>query len=177
MPTMQIILSGVGGQGLMLAGNLLGRAAVEFSGLQAVMTSVYGVETRGTFTKSDVLISSEEITFPEVLAADVVVALDEIAYKRYVANLAPGVLLIFDDNIPEQPSQAIQESYPISSTAKELGNLAVANVVALGILAAKTKVVSGEALQNALRQEFASRPNLIELNLKALARGEELALQ
>ena len=167
----QIIFSGVGGQGLMLAGNIMGRAAVEFQGLNAVMTSVYGVETRGTFTKSDLIISPEQIAFPEVQQPDVVIALDAIAYNRYVASLPENCLLIYDSAIAPGESPAKQLSYPIAEKAKELGNPAVANVISLGILVGLTQLMDVEAMQQAISNEFSNRANIAELNLKAFASG------
>ena len=81
--TWEIVLSGVGGQGLLSIGNLLGEAASIFGGKKATMTASYGVETRGTFTKSDVIISDEEIDFPEVLNPDIVLCLAQVSYDRY----------------------------------------------------------------------------------------------
>ena len=78
--TWEIVLSGVGGQGLLSIGNLLGEAASIFGGKKATMTASYGVETRGTFTKSDVIISDEEIDFPEVLNPDIVLCLAQMSY-------------------------------------------------------------------------------------------------
>lgn len=80
--TWEIVLSGVGGQGLLSIGNLLGEAASIFGGKKATMTASYGVETRGTFTKSDVIISNEEIDFPEVLNPDIVLCLAQVSTLR-----------------------------------------------------------------------------------------------
>ena len=166
----EIVLGGVGGQGLMIAGNLLGRAAVEQEGRQAVMTSVFGVETRGTFTKSDVIISNQPIFHPEALHPDVVIALDVAAYQRYV-GLGEETLLIYDDKFPSEESKARQKGYPIGALAREVGNPAVANVVALGILIKETGVVAAESVIAAIRDEFAERENVINMNLKALQAG------
>jgi len=173
--TWQIIFSGVGGQGLVLAGNLLGRAAVEYEGKNAVMTSAYGVETRGTFTKSDVIISKEEIYYPEVERPDIIIALDSIAYQRYQAIGEDETLLVYDSNIASLSGKEGQVGFPISQIASEVGNPAVANVVSLGILIGLCSVVSEASASEAIRSEFQARPRLIETNLRALMEGLRVA--
>ena len=171
MSSLQIIFSGVGGQGLMVAGNILGRAAVEKMGLYAAMSSAYGVETRGTFTKSDIIISEAEIDFPEALDPDVVLALDPIAYQRYASSLSASSLLVVDTAFAGLSTRANQLAFPIAALAKEAGNAASANVVALGLLLGLTEVVSYAALQGSIASEFAGRTSIIAINLKALDAG------
>ncbi|MDR2713848.1 MAG: 2-oxoacid:acceptor oxidoreductase family protein [Clostridiales bacterium] len=173
--TWQVIFSGVGGQGLMLAGKLLGAAATGYEGKNAVMTSAYGVETRGTFAKSDVTVSDEEIDYPEVLQADVVIALAPVAYKKYADTLTEGVILLYDDAIEPMPSKARQISFPITKIAKEAGNSSMVNIVALGVLVKLTGIVAEQSVENAIRQEFLKQEKLAELNLKALHGGLEAA--
>ena len=149
----------------MLSGNLLGTAATVYEGKNAAMTSAFGVETRGTFAKSDVIVSDEEIDFPEVLKADVVIALDMIAYKRYVESLGEESLLIYDESFNRMPGKAKQSAFPIFQIAKDTGNPSAANIAALGILLKLTGLVSEEAVRNAIRDEFGGRERLAELNL------------
>ena len=163
--TWQVILSGVGGQGLMMAGNLLGKAAVLFEGKNAAMVTAYGVESRGTFTKSDVIISELEIDFPEVLDADAVIALDVVAYKRYAESLHERALLIYDDKIKHLPSKAKQEAYPISRIARENGNPSSVNIVALAILTKLTGLVDEGSVRNAITEEFRGKPSFAEQNI------------
>ncbi|MCL2564958.1 MAG: 2-oxoacid:acceptor oxidoreductase family protein [Defluviitaleaceae bacterium] len=165
MKAWQIILSGVGGQGLMLSGNLLGSAATVYEGKKAAMTSAFGVETRGTFAKSDVIVSDSEIDFPEVLKADVVIALDMIAYKKYADSLGEGSLLIYDESFEHIDCKAKQSAFPIFKIAKDKGNPAAANIAALGILVKLTGLVSEEAVRSAIRDEFGTRERLVDLNL------------
>ncbi|MCL2496643.1 MAG: 2-oxoacid:acceptor oxidoreductase family protein [Clostridiales bacterium] len=173
--TWQIIFSGVGGQGLMLAGKLLGAAATGYEGKNAVMTSVYGVETRGTFAKSDVIVSGEEIDYPEVLKADVVIALAPVAYRKYADSLGEGAILLYDDAIEPMETKAVQIGFPIAKIAKEAGNSSMVNVVALGALVKLTGIVSEQAVQSAVREEFQGKARLMELNLKALHGGLKAA--
>ena len=171
--TWQVIFSGVGGQGLMLAGKLLGDAATGFEGKNAVMTSVYGVESRGTFAKSDVIVSSEEIDYPEALCPDVVIALAAVAYNKYAPSLGKDALLIYDDSIDSLPSQARQICLPMAKIAKEADNLSGINLVALGALVKMTGIVGEASVVSAINDEFKAKEKLAILNLKAFNRGLE----
>jgi len=165
MKTWQIIFSGVGGQGLMLSGNLLGTAATVYEGKKAVMTSAFGVETRGTFAKSDCIVSDSEIDFPEVIKADVVIALDMIAYKRYADSLDDEAILIYDECFDMLPSKAKQLAYPIFKIAKDAEAPTAANIAALGLLVKLTGLVSEESVRAAIKDEFGGKERLLGLNL------------
>jgi 2-oxoglutarate ferredoxin oxidoreductase subunit gamma len=169
--TWQVIFSGVGGQGLMLSGKLLGDTATGYEGKNAVMTSAYGVESRGTFAKSDVIVSSEEIDYPEVLEADVVIALAAVAYNKYAPSLGKGALLLYDDSIDPLPSQARQICLPLAKIAKEVNNPSGINLVALGALVKLTGIVSEASVASAIQDEFKGKEKLAELNLKAFYAG------
>jgi 2-oxoglutarate ferredoxin oxidoreductase subunit gamma len=173
----QIILSGVGGQGLMLAGKLLGDAATGYEGKNAVMTSAFGVEMRGTFAKSDVIVSSEEIDYPEVRQADVVIALAPLAYKRYAPSLGEDALLLYDDACEALPSKARQIGFPIAKIAKQAGSPSGLNIVALGLLVKLTGVVEESSALSAIREEFKGKEKLAELNCKAFQAGLEAGLE
>lgn len=172
----EIILSGVGGQGLIVSGSILGEAATIYENKNATLTSSYGTETRGTFTKSDIIISDGDIYYPEVMKEDTVLALAQVAYNRYVGNLDEEAMLIYDSGLVEEvkESKAKQFGFPITDIARELGNSAVANIVALGIIVRLTGVVSPKAVIKAIEDRFAKKPKVVELNVKAFNRGMEL---
>ncbi|MCL1872915.1 MAG: 2-oxoacid:acceptor oxidoreductase family protein [Clostridiales bacterium] len=169
--TWQVIFSGVGGQGLMLAGTLLGSAATGYEGKNAVMTSAYGVESRGTFAKSDCIVSTQEIDYLEVMAADAVIALAPVAYQKYVDSLGEDTLLIYDDAIETLPSKARQLAFPIAKIAKDVGNISSSNIVALGILVKITALVKEHSVVKAIIEEFWGKEKLINLNLEAFKAG------
>ncbi|MBA1335299.1 MAG: 2-oxoglutarate/2-oxoacid ferredoxin oxidoreductase, gamma subunit [Firmicutes bacterium] len=172
----EIILSGVGGQGLIVSGSILGEAATIYENKNATLTSSYGTETRGTFTKSDIIISDGDIYYPEVMKEDAVLALAQVAYNRYVGSLDEEAVLIYDSGLVEdvKASRAKQLGFPITDIARELGNPAVANIVALGIIVKLTGVVSPEAVVKAIEGRFIKKPRVVELNTKAFNRGMEL---
>ncbi len=173
----EIILSGVGGQGLILGGSILGEAATVYGDAKATLTSSYGVETRGTFTKSDIIISKREIYFPEVMKADVVLALAQAAYDRYAGKLDPDCLLVFDSGTvtAAQNVQASQYGHPFNRLALELGNPAIANIIAIGTIVGLTQAVAREAFYQALEARFSEKPKAAELNRRAFDKGLELA--
>lgn len=172
----EIILSGVGGQGLIAGGSVLGEAATIFENKNATLTSSYGVETRGTFSKSDVIISDEDIYYPEVISPDIILALAPVAYNKYVKEFNEDSTLIYDsDSILEPKERKNQYGYPITSIARNLGHVAVANTIALGIIVKKTGVVSKESIFKALEENFGNKPDVLKLNIRAFKKGLEIA--
>ena len=170
----EIRLAGEGGQGLILAGLILAEAAVMYDHKNACQTQSYGPEARGGASKSEVVISTEEIDYPKVIAADVLLAMSQEACDKYYHDLKKDGLLIVDSvNVQRVPtSKAIR--VPITKIAEEAtGRSITANVVGLGVLAGLSGVVSREALEAAVA-ERAPR-GTTDLNLKALAAGFEAA--
>ena len=173
--TWEIIFAGVGGQGLVSCGNILGEAA-SFDGLNAVMTTTYGVETRGTFAKSDLIVSDETIDYPEVRHPDIILALAQVAYQKYAPSASADTLLIYDqDAITPTESLARQIGYPILATAHAMGNPSSANILSLGIILGETNLMDAECLRKAIRKRFNSNPKAVEKNDTMLNKGIEMA--
>ena len=170
----EIRLAGEGGQGMILAGIILAEAAAMYDDKYAVQTQSYGPEARGGASKAEVIIDSGEIDYPEVINADVLVALSQEACDKYAANLKKDGLLIVDaEKVGRVPfSSAVK--VPITRLALEAtGKTITANVVALGLLVGLTGVVSREALEKAV---VARAPKGTEqFNRVALERGFEAA--
>ena len=172
----EIRLAGEGGQGMILAGIILAEAAAIYDQKNAVQTQSYGPESRGGASKAEVIISHGEIDYPEVIAADVLVALSQEACDKYASNLKKDGLLIVDsDKVGRVPvSHAFK--IPITRMAIEsTGNAITANVVALGVLVGLTGVVSRQAIEQAVTQRAPKGTE--ELNLAALNTGFGLAAQ
>ncbi|HZJ99754.1 MAG TPA: 2-oxoacid:acceptor oxidoreductase family protein [Tissierellaceae bacterium] len=168
----EIVFSGVGGQGLLLNGNILGKAATIIEKKQAVMRPSYGSETRGTFTKCDLIISEEYIDFPEVTSADVVVALAQVAYDKYVETMKEDSIILYNNNqVKESQSKAKQYGIRMEDIALEAKNQNGVNMVALGALIAKTKCVKPESVKNMLAKQFEGKDEIIKKNEKAFDLG------
>jgi 2-oxoglutarate ferredoxin oxidoreductase subunit gamma len=166
----QVRFSGEGGQGVILAGVLLADAACA-EGLQAVHTQSYGPEARGGACKSEVVLSTEPIAFPEVDQPDVVICLSSEAMRKYPA--APdGIRLVEEraclDNTPAEHDLVL----PMIKVAVEAGGELAVNVVALGALAGLTGIASREALLAGLRRRV--RSESLPLNERALDAGLRL---
>ncbi|MGE5678236.1 MAG: 2-oxoacid:acceptor oxidoreductase family protein [Pseudomonadota bacterium] len=172
----QIVLSGVGGQGLISCGCLIGEAAVLYEGKYATLSSSYGVETRGTFTKSDVMISDSEIFYPEVLEEDIVLSLAAVAYDRYVPKLEAGALLFYDSGMVEnrRESKAEQFGFAFTDMARELGSATAANIIALGAITGLTRILKPESIIKAIENTYKEKPKVMELNIRAFQKGLEL---
>lgn len=165
MKRFEIIFAGVGGQGLLLSANLLGKTATILEKNRAVMSCTYGSETRGTFTKADLIISGEDIDFPEVLKADAVVALAQVAYDKYYAGMKKGSVIIYDScTVQERPSAATQIGLPLSDIAANGGNKGSLNIAALGALIAATGCAKPENILVSLAEQFKGKEKVISIN-------------
>ncbi|MDI7274531.1 MAG: 2-oxoacid:acceptor oxidoreductase family protein [Anaerolineae bacterium] len=171
----EVRLAGEGGQGLILAGVILAEAAAVYDGLHATQTQSYGPEARGGASKSEVVISDEEIDYPKVIEADLLLAMSQEACDRYVSNLQRDGLLIVDStHVTRLPLDRRAIEAPITRLAEEAtGRRITANVVALGVLVGLSGVVSRQAIQSAVRERAPKGTE--EVNLKALAAGLDWA--
>jgi len=169
----EIQLAGFGGQGIITAGFILGRAAAIYDRKEAVFTQSYGPEARGGACAAEVVISDGPIDYPLVTRPDLVVCMSQEAYNKYGVALADGAELIVDSDLVEAGSNGIQR-LPAMRLATDLGNRMAANVVMLGFLICVTGIVSREALEKSVRETV--RPRLLELNLRALSTGFEYGL-
>jgi len=171
----EIRLAGEGGQGMILAGIILAEAAAIYDGKNAVQTQSYGPEARGGASRAEVVIADGEIDHPEVLEADVLVALSQEAFQKYCTIVkADGLLIVDSDEIKAAPDRAIK--IPISKLAIETtGKAITANTVALGILVGLTGIVSPEAIEKAVAARAPKGTE--EMNRKALAAGFQAAEQ
>lgn len=174
MEKYEIRLSGSGGQGLLLGGIILAEAAVN-EGKNAIQTQSYGPEARGGASKSEVIISSEEIDFPKVRNCDILLSLTQKAYDQYSTGLKEDGILIVDSSVRAEKSGDIKMySVPILDAALNvLGKPMVTNIVALGVLVEITKVITKESLEQAVLGRVPKGTE--ELNRKALSLGYEIA--
>lgn len=171
----EITISGVGGQGSVTCGNLIAKGAAIHDHKKATLSSEYGVETRGTFAKSDVIISDDEIYFPDVTEPNLIICLHEKAYERYSGHMDPKAIMIYNsDVIQANEAYADQEKgIPITQLAKELGNPAVINILTMGIIVGYTNCISVEAAKQSIRLFFEGKEKLIDLNFRAFDLGVE----
>jgi 2-oxoglutarate ferredoxin oxidoreductase subunit gamma len=171
-----IILSGSGGQGVILAGTLLAEAAGVLEGREVVQTQAYGIQARGGASRSSVIISDSRIKFHEVLRPDVLLCLSQPAYDRYALDLREGGLLIIDRDVVHADDARPDVNVialPFIAEAEKLKRRIVANVMALGALAVLAGVVKPESLAKALSCHLPGRN--VPLALEALKVGVSMA--
>ena len=165
-------ICGFGGQGVVLAGFIIGQAATVHQGLNAVFTQDYGPEARGGSTKADVIISDEPVNYPYLEEPTVLVALSQAAYEKYIADTPAEALVIIDEDLvtPNESNGGPPPLLmPARQTAEDLGRVAVANVVMLGFLAGATDIVSPEAMKESVLSSVP--PGTEKLNTTAFERG------
>jgi 2-oxoglutarate ferredoxin oxidoreductase subunit gamma len=171
----QIRFGGFGGQGVVLAGTILGYAAIR-DGKWVSGSNSYGAQARGGSATSEVVISTEPITFPHVILSDIFIVLSQSAYNSFITDVAEqGALVIYDDLMvkPQEVGGAQQVAVPATSTAiHELQSKQVANMVILGASMAITGVVTKQALISSISENVAER--FKESNIKALQVGYDL---
>jgi 2-oxoglutarate ferredoxin oxidoreductase subunit gamma len=168
----EVRLGGFGGQGIVLAGYLLGKAAALYDGKEAVFTQSYGPEARGGACAAELIIGDEPIDYPMVSNPKLLMLMSQEAFKKYGSAVAEGAQIVVDADLVEGATEKDWLGHiPATRIAEELGNRMVANVIMLGFLCATTGVVSREALEESIRTTV--RPALVDLNIQAFARGFE----
>jgi 2-oxoglutarate ferredoxin oxidoreductase subunit gamma len=166
----EIRLAGAGGQGLILAGVILAEAAATCNDKHVAQTQSYGAEARGGASKAEVVVSDEEIDYPKVVEADLLLAMSQEACDRYWCDLKEGGILIVDTvNVERVPARRAH-LVPITQVAEDAtGRRITANMVALGLIAGLTDVVSRKAIETAVAKRAPEGTR--ELNARALRAG------
>lgn len=171
----EIRLSGSGGQGLILAGIILARAAV-IDKHKVTQTQSYGPESRGGYSRADVIISDREIYFPEATNFNCLLALTQEACDKYLFDLRDTGILVIDTTFVKNLALAADNTYelPFTEIAQEqLGSAISTNVLSLAFLVKVTGIVSESALETSLRESV--KPAFVDLNIKAMKLGFKLA--
>ena len=172
MRVTEIRIAGFGGQGVVLATIILGKAASIFEKGHATMTQSFGPEARGGASSAQLVLSDSPIFYPYVSRVDLLVAMSQEAYTRFLPELKPeGVLLVEQDlvRLSDLPSGLRAYGVPATRLAEELGKRLVLNVVMVGFLAAVTGLFDPDALRRAVADSVP--PASKELNLQAYERG------
>jgi Pyruvate/2-oxoacid:ferredoxin oxidoreductase gamma subunit len=172
----EILCAGFGGQGIMFLGKLLAEAGL-LAGRHVTWMPSYGAEVRGGTAYSMVKVSKTEIASPIVKNPDVLIVMNKPSLLKYEGNVRPGGLILSNrsliDILPKR-KDVRRVTIPMTDIAFKLGNVRCANMIALGALLKRSKMLSLRyglaALKNALR----SKEELFALNKKALERGHRL---
>ncbi|TAM43320.1 2-oxoacid:ferredoxin oxidoreductase subunit gamma [bacterium] len=174
--TERIIIAGSGGQGVMLLGKVLAHAAMA-EGKCVTWLPAYGPEVRGGTSHCMVTISDVEIGSPYINEADTLIILNNPSLKRFSGRLKDKGLLVLNSSLAEGfPDKRVQVSqFPFTDIAVKLGNIKVANMVALGCYLRQKQTVKIKKMLEVFRlMSTAGRNDILEVNKKALQEGAEL---
>ena len=173
---MEIRIGGTGGQGLILSAKMLADALAS-GGRRVAQSQTYEPTSRGGFCNSDLVVSDGEVDFPLATEVDYLVLLDRLAVKPSWPLLKAGALVIADTRLcPDLPQGDYRGHHlPLTRTAIELGSERVANIVALGALAALAGICERKVIEQAVRAE--TPKSFLDINMDALAAGYRLGTQ
>ncbi len=177
MQLTEIRVAGFGGQGVMLSAHIIGKAAAVYQGAYATMTQSFGPEARGGAASAQVILSDKPILYPYVTRPDVLIAMSQEAYSRFLPELKPGGLLLVESDlvrVSDLPAGIRVHSIPATRLAEELGRRMVLNVVMVGFFGAITALLEPDALRKAVIDSVP--PATRDLNVRAFEKGFEYGL-
>ena len=168
----EIRICGFGGQGVILAGFIIGKAASVFQNYQAVQSQSYGPEARGGAARSEVIISDEKIGYPRPLGVDVLLAMSQESFDSYRGDIRDDTIIVVDPDLIRNHDIG-RPLYKVHALkiAEELGNKIVTNIVMVGAFTSVSGILKPEAVKEAVIDSVPKR--FTELNIKAFERGIE----
>ncbi|BDG07462.1 2-oxoacid:acceptor oxidoreductase family protein [Anaeromyxobacter paludicola] len=168
----EIKIGGLGGQGVILGGIIIGKAAALFDDKHSCLTQAFGPEARGSACSAQVVVDTSPILYPYVHRPHLMVAMSQDAFVKFSPELRPdGTLLIEEDLVKPAGLPPTVKVYAVPATriAEELGKKMVLNIVMVGFFTAVTGLVSEQAAREAVKDSVP--PATVELNMKAFDRG------
>jgi 2-oxoglutarate ferredoxin oxidoreductase subunit gamma len=170
----EIKIGGFGGQGVILSGYIIGRAAAIFDNKHSTMIQSFGPEARGSACSAEIIVASEPIDYPYINSPSIMIVMSQEAYTKFSPELAPEGILITEEElvIPVNLRKDIKHfSIPATRIAEELGRKIVVNIIMMGFMSAVVNLIDKEAMRKAV--EVSVPKGTEELNLKAFDRGYE----
>lgn len=172
MSRTEIKIGGFGGQGVILSGYIVGRAAAIYDNKYATMIQSFGPEARGSSCSAQVIVSDEMIAYPYLTSPQMMVLMSQEAFTKFSPELTPGGLLLTEEELVSVRTlrpDVRHFSIPATRFAEELGKKMVLNIVMMGFFAAMTDLIDPEAMRKAV--EVSVPKGTEELNLRAFAQG------
>ena len=175
-----VFIAGYGGQGVLLAGNLLSYAAIH-EGCNVSFFPAYGVEKRGGAAMCTVIIADGDTGSPVVGHPSVAIMLNQLSFDKYAGKVKPGGFCIDNSSLVEAEEDALPGvnliRIPMNQIAVELGDARMVNMVACGAYAAVSGALTQQSLHEALKKTLPERNHkFIPANISALETGAKLAL-
>jgi 2-oxoglutarate ferredoxin oxidoreductase subunit gamma len=171
-----VIMAGFGGQGILLIGKMLAYAGMH-EGKEVSWLPSYGPEMRGGTCNCTVVVSDKPVGSPVIRSPRAVVAMNLPSLEKFEPDIRPGGLLLINSSLIDRGAERDDLTVievPANEMATELGNPRGANMVALGAYLGATDAVSLEEIEKVIRETFAAKPAVIEVNIEALHKGYEL---
>ncbi len=170
----EVRLAGFGGQGIILAGYIVGKAAALYDDREAILTQAYGPEARGGACSAELVLDDVPIDYAMLNTPSILVLMSQEAYEKFGKHAEPQTTVIVESDLVEG-APAEWPGIPATRIAEELGTRISANIVMLGFLTAVTRLLSHEAMEESITTSVPART--VELNLRAFAKGYEFGLQ
>lgn len=179
MTEKSILIAGFGGQGILLAGEVLANALM-LDGKDVTWYPSYGAEMRGGTVNCEIVASETEVSAVNKKEADFIIALNQLSFDKFLPKLKQGGWIIANSSLVKEIKSRLDVNYlfaPITALANEIGEIRITNIISLGLLAKISHLTSIETLHKALENILPEhRKNLLPLNLKALEAGFSYAL-
>jgi len=171
----EIIVTGFGGQGIILAGKILGMSASLGDKKESTLVQAYGPESRGGACNAQVIISDAPIHYPYVNRPQILIAMSQAGYDKFAPALEPESVLLVDQDLVN-PENAVCDHFAIPATrmAENLGNKMMANIIMIGFCTAITEAVSSAAAQATIAQSVPKGTE--ERNIEAFTKGFDYGL-
>lgn len=177
MEERSILIAGFGGQGILLAGEVLANSLM-LDDKNVTWYPCYGAEMRGGTVNCEVVTSETEVSSVNKKEADFIIALNQLSFDKFLPKLKKGGWIIANSSLVKEIRSRIDVNYffaPITALANNLGDIRISNIISLGMLVKISKLTSIETLHKALDLVLPEhRKNLLPLNLKALETGFKL---
>ncbi len=147
----EIIVTGFGGQGIILAGRILGKSASLGDKKESTFVQAYGPESRGGACNAQVIISDKPINYPYVTQPHILVAMSQAGFDKFASDLTAAAILLIDQDLV-RPDNAPCDHFaiPASRMAENMGNIMMANIIMLGFCTAITQAVSKKAAETTI---------------------------
>jgi 2-oxoglutarate ferredoxin oxidoreductase subunit gamma len=170
-----LFVSGFGGQGVLMIGNLLAYAAM-IEGKHVSYLPFYGVEMRGGAAYCTLVVSSDTIGSPVITRTSSVIAMDAASFIKHESKVIDNGLMLVNSSLIDTSKSTRQDvemlSVPVNDIARDYGNAKLANMVALGAFVERTKLVEMDALEESLKKTMGDRyASLIQANLDVIQKG------
>ncbi len=170
-----VIITGFGGQGIVLAGSILGKAAALGDKRESTFVQSYGPESRGGACSAQVIIADTSIHYPYIRQPDILACMSQSGYEKYIDQLKEDGMLLIDQDLV-RPGNIEKEYFSIPSTriAEELGRKMMANIIMIGFITAVTRVISRQAAVSTVEKSVPKGTE--KMNIQAFTKGYDYGL-